>query len=197
MKKYFPVLQYVNVPNMITTTGLLFGIVACYYLAEGNLQAALVCLFLSTFMDLIDGFFAGKLKQRTRFGQYMDSLVDFFICCITPVWMVYAFVGNHFFLIVGLAFYCICGLWRLAYYNIIEADKYFTGLPVPGAMMSVTIAIWGVHIYGLPVWVAAATFFIIGLLMISGINLRKYGLWQKAVAGIGLVFMVVVVLSDV
>ena len=195
MKKYFPVLQYTNVPNTITTVGLIFGIAACYFLAEGSMQGTLICLFFSALMDLIDGFFADKLKQQTQFGQYVDSLVDFFVCCIIPIGMVYAFIGNYLILFFALAFYCICGLWRLAYFNVMEAKTYFIGLPVPGAMLMVAIAIWSVASYGLPFWIIAAVLFLTGLLMVSFIKLQKYGLWQKTFWVLGLFFLAVIVAS--
>lgn len=195
--RFFPAVRHLNIPNAMTTLGMVFGIFAAYYLTQRDLRMAIIFLFFASFMDLADGYVATKLNKQTEFGQYLDTLVDFFTCCIIPVWMVHDLLGNSPFIVGALIFYCMCGLWRLAYYNIIEADKYFTGLPVPGAMMSVTIAIWCVYIYGLPVWIAAITFFTIGLLMISGISLKKYGIWQKVFAAIGLIFMVVVVLADV
>lgn len=195
MKKFFPVLEYINVPNVITTFGLIFGIAACYYLLSDNLQGALICLSLSLFMDLCDGFFADKLNQQTQFGQYVDSLVDFFICCIIPILLVYTFVGSHLILVVALVFYCTCGLWRLAYYNVRESDGYFIGLPVPGAMLLVTMSIWSVLHYGSPSWFIYIALFLTGLLMVSFIRLQKYGLWQKALWMVGLLFLVIIVIS--
>ena len=195
MKKIFPVLQYMNVPNSITTLGLIFGIAACYFLLQGDLQATLVCLSFSLLMDLCDGFFADKLKQQTQFGKYVDSLVDFFICCIIPIWLVYVFVGSYLILVAALVFYCICGLWRLAYYNVMEADDYFVGLPVPGAMLLVSMAIWSVVYYGSPSWLIYLALFLTGLLMVSFIKLQKYGLWQKALWIVGLLFLAVIIAS--
>lgn len=195
MKKLFPVLEFMNVPNSITTLGLIFGIAACYFLVQGNLQATLVCLSLSMFMDLCDGFFADKLKQQTEFGQYVDSLVDFFICCIIPIMLVYTFVGSYLILIISLGFYCICGLWRLAYYGVRESDGYFVGLPVPGAMLLVSMAIWSVVYYESPSWLIYTALFLTGLLMVSFIKLQKYGLWQKALWIVGLLFLIVIIAS--
>jgi len=190
--KLFPALGNFNVPNVITTMGLIFGIVACYYLVEQNFRAAMVCLFCAGVCDLVDGFFAAKLNQQSRFGQAIDSLVDFFICVIMPVWIVHAFMGDNIFVRIGLVFYCVCGLWRLAYYNVNEADKSFTGLPVPGAMMLVTMATWAIVYVGFPQWVLAVTFFVVGLLMISCIQLKKYGKWQVIMGCIGLAFFIMV-----
>ena len=199
MKKIFPVLTYVNIPNVLTTLGLVCGMVACYFLVQGNLQAAIVALFFAGVMDLFDGYLASLLNQQTKFGQHVDGLVDFFTCCIMPLWMVFLFLGSYPLVLAGMAFYTICGLWRLAYYNVLATEKppqegarkYFTGLPVPGAMMAVTISFWIIITYELPALIMAAVFLAIGLLMISGIQLPKYGLWQKVLWGAGLVFMVV------
>jgi CDP-diacylglycerol--serine O-phosphatidyltransferase len=201
--KYFPALQHLNIPNAITTFGLVLGIFACYFLTQQRLREAVVFLFLAGVMDAVDGFVAAKLKQQTVFGQYVDTLVDFFVCGIVPVWLVFdllvsdVFFDNTFnnvLIICALVFYCTCALWRLAYYNIIEADKFFTGLPVPGSMMIVTMSVWGVVTFALPMWISAAVFFIIGLLMISGITLKKYGLWQKAMSALAIVFVIFVLI---
>jgi CDP-diacylglycerol--serine O-phosphatidyltransferase len=200
--KLFPALKHLNIPNAITTLGMVFGIFACYFLTQKNLRMAIVFLFLAGTMDFIDGFVAAKLKQQTVFGQYVDTLVDFFTCGILPVWLVFDLLvvgkifdsGANVLIVCAMIFYSVCALWRLAYYNIIEADKFFTGLPVPGSMMVVTMAVWSVVTFGISIIVAAVTFFIIGLLMISGIQLPKYGLWQKVMGAMSLVFLVFVFL---
>ncbi|MCL2404318.1 MAG: CDP-alcohol phosphatidyltransferase family protein [Defluviitaleaceae bacterium] len=193
--KYFPALSYFNVPNVITTTGLILGIAACYYLVAQNFRAAVVCLFFAAICDLVDGYFANKLNQQSRFGQAIDSLVDFFTCVIMPVWIVHGFMGDNWPLRIGLVFYCMCGLWRLAYYNINEADKSFTGLPVPSAMMLVTMATWAIVYMNFPEWALTITFFVTGLLMLSYFKLRKYGKWQVIMAGIGLAFFIMVLIT--
>jgi len=192
--KLFPALANFNLPNVITTIGMVFGIAAVYYLVSQNFRAAMVCLFCAGVCDLVDGWFAAKLKQTSRFGQAIDSLVDFFICVIMPVWIVHAFMGDNWPMTIGLVFYCICGLWRLAYYNVNEADKSFTGLPVPGAMMLVVMATWMILYSTFPEWALTVTFFITGLLMMSRIQLAKYGKWQIVMGLVGLAFFIMVLI---
>jgi len=197
MKRYFPVLEYVNLPNIITTLGLLFGIAACYFLTEGNLRYALICLFFSMSADVIDGIAASKLNRQTLFGRYLDTLVDTFICCIIPVFVAFTFLEKNIPLAIVLAFYCVCGLWRLARFNVIAAEKrpYFTGLPVPGAAMFVLLSVWSVVYYNLPAWLCGAVFFLSGLLMVSSVKMKKYGVAQKASWVIGVAFLVVIAMS--
>jgi CDP-diacylglycerol--serine O-phosphatidyltransferase len=196
MKKQFPVLQYANVPNLITTLGLCFGIAACYYLFQGRLRATIICLLLSTLIDFIDGFVAIKLNQQTRFGQYLDALVDFFVCCAIPAFMLNILTGNAVLMLAASAFYCACGLWRLAYYISVTAEDkhpYFTGLPVPGAMLLVVAPIWLATYHSVPVWVCIACFFATGVLMISSIRLKKYGICQKLLCVLWLLFLAAII----
>jgi len=195
MKNHFPVLQYVNPPNLVTTLGMAFGVAACYYLVIGSLRGTIVCLFLAMFMDVLDGFIAGKLNCKSAFGQQMDSIVDFFVCCAMPVWMVFSFVGIDVLLVVSLVFYAACGLWRLAHFNVTAHERrpYFTGLPVPGALVIACLVIWLTVYCALPVWPLAAALTLTGVLMVSSFKIKKYGPLQKAVWVAGAVFVVVVI----
>jgi len=190
--KFFPALGNFNVPNIITTMGLVLAIAAAYYLVAENFRAAVVCLFFAGVCDLVDGWFATKLNQQSRFGQALDSLVDFFTCVIMPVWIVHAFVGDNWPVRIALVFYCIAGLWRLAYYNVNEADKSFTGLPVPSAMMAVVMATWAIVYMGFPQWTLTVTFFVTGFLMLAYFRLKKYGKWQFVLGFVGLAFFIMV-----
>ena len=195
MKKFFPVLQHVNPPNLITTLGLFFGVAGCYYLINGNLRGTIICLFFAMFMDVLDGFLASKLNCKSTMGQQMDSLVDFFICCVMPVWMVFTFVGTSAYLIGAVAFYSACGLWRLAYFNLSahESRPNFSGLPVPGAVVIACLVLWLNAYYGLPSWVLAAALLLAGVLMISRFKIKKYGPLQKAAWVAGVIFLVLLV----
>jgi CDP-diacylglycerol--serine O-phosphatidyltransferase len=201
MSKLFPVLKHFNLPNLITTGGLIFGIIACYFLTLGDLTMAIFFLFFAGVMDLVDGWVAAKLNQLSEFGQYLDTMVDFFTCVIIPVWMVFDLIvqgdiRGNILIVVALCFYCMCGLWRLSYYNLTRNKGSFTGLPVPGAMMCVTIVIWFVTRDVLPVFAMSITFALLGTLMVSSINLRKYGPWQIIMGLVGLAFMLWFIITD-
>jgi CDP-diacylglycerol--serine O-phosphatidyltransferase len=196
MQKYFPVMQYINVPNFITTLGMAFGIGACHFVLLGDLKATLVCMFFAAIMDLLDGYFAGKLNQGTRFGQYVDSLTDFFICCALPALIALRFVGTHPIIFVAIIFYCACGLWRLAHFDVLLAENrdYFTGFPVPSGMGVNVFVIWFYDQGLMPQWACVVAFFVMGFLMISWIKLEKYGWWQKILALCGVIFIIAVVI---
>jgi len=198
MKKVFPILEHLNIPNSITTLGLGFGLLACYYIFDGRLWEVLVCLFFASMMDVLDGYFAVKLKQQTLFGKYADSLSDFFICCIIPALMAFTFLPERdIFLVFCVGAYCVCGMWRLAHYNltITEKQTHYSGVPVPAAMFLTAATIWCAYRYELPSWFCAAVFLLAALLMISPLKLKKYGLGQIMVWVAGVGFFLWIILS--
>jgi len=199
LKKFFPPVAHINAPSALTTLGLIMGAVTAYFLVHGQLRWAILCLFFCGVLDLADGFVASRLNKITPYGRQVDSLVDFFTCCIMPIIVVYQFFYTHWYVLVPMGFYAVCGLWRLAYFNIQPQStdpherKYFTGLPVPGAMMVVTMVFWTVLRFDLPAAVMAGTFVFLGFLMISFVKLRKYGLWQQIMWGVGVAFVLYVI----
>ena len=195
MKKIFPPFEYLNVPNSITTLGLVFAIAACYFITKQAFVTMTICLFLSAVMDLIDGWFATKLNQHTILGKHIDTLVDYFTCVIMPVFILLSFFESPSpIVLAGLVLYCICGTWRLSFYNISGKSEYFSGIPVPASMMGIVITFWGIIVHGLPEWVIVIAFLIIGPLMISGIRLKKYGIWHKGTAIFGVAVFVLIIL---
>ena len=195
--RMFPILVHFNAANMVTTMGLVFGIFACYFLTQQDLRMAVICLFVAGVMDLLDGFVATKLNQQTEFGKHVDTLVDFFCCIIIPIWMVFDLLPHGVHTVAPLIFYCICGLWRLANYNITEPGKTFTGVPVPTGVFIVVVAIWCVVMYNVHVALASIAFVCAGGLMISGIKLPKYGVWQFVIGFSGLGFLVAVIFHGI
>ena len=198
--RMFPALKHLNIPNAITTFGMICGIIACFFIVRQDFRMTALFLTLAGLMDFVDGFVAQKLNQQTTFGQYVDTLVDFFTCGIIPAFLVLGMVVSdavplhqNAIIIAAMLFYTSCALWRLAYYNIVEADKFFVGLPVPGSMMMVTMSVWMVLTFdAVPIYFSAAVFFVIGTLMVSGIKLPKYGLWQKIMSAMCAVFLILV-----
>jgi CDP-diacylglycerol--serine O-phosphatidyltransferase len=200
--RLFPVMEHINFPGLLTTLGLLMGAATAYLLIhQDDLRWAVLALFFCGILDLADGLAASRLNIITNFGKQLDSLVDFFTCCIMPIIIVYLFFYESYFVIGAMAFYAICGLWRLAFYNItpqsVEKDgkKYFTGLPVPGAMMVITMIFWFTLRFEWPAWVLGITFLFIGCMMISFVKLRKYGPWQWILWAVGCGFIVYVMVG--
>jgi phosphatidylglycerophosphate synthase len=64
-------------PNVLTICGLLVSLVAFYFVAvRCQLLIAGLLLLLSGFFDLLDGAVARNTDMVTRFGGFLDSVLD-------------------------------------------------------------------------------------------------------------------------
>jgi CDP-diacylglycerol--glycerol-3-phosphate 3-phosphatidyltransferase len=70
-------LQRLNIsPNAITIIGMGFSIPASIALASGRWTAAILLILVSGLFDGIDGLLARQSNRVTRFGAFLDSVLD-------------------------------------------------------------------------------------------------------------------------
>jgi phosphatidylglycerophosphate synthase len=66
-------------PNVITSVGLVFGLISIYLLIKGNWLGSITFLWLYYFSDCLDGHYARKYDGVTVFGDYYDHFRDWTI----------------------------------------------------------------------------------------------------------------------
>lgn len=127
-----------NKSVILTYIGLIFSIFGIFMCItkENSINIAMCCLIISGICDLFDGFIARKCKrteEEKMFGIQLDSLVDVVNFIAFPI-VIFINISSYYnlpaFIIFG-----ICGIARLAYFNIKVEDsgqpvKYYIGLPV-------------------------------------------------------------------
>ena len=205
---YTVILTYVSL--LISTIGI--------FLAPRYPFLALLCLLLSGVCDMFDGMIARTRKTSTdeekRFGIQLDSLCDIVCFGVLP-----ATIGAcHFPLnrtltaqstvvAVLAAFYVLCGLIRLAYFNVTEETRqstetgrrtHYLGVPITTAAMVFPLAFVvsrymlyaGGIIMKLATWVYPAFLFITAVAFITPVKVRKPH-------GAGLVIMGVIGLCEI
>ena len=127
-----------NKSVILTYIGLIFsmfGIFICIT-KENSINIAMCCLIISGICDLFDGFIARKCKrteEEKMFGIQLDSLVDVVNFIAFPI-VIFININSYYNLLAFIIF-GICGIARLADFNIkVENSgqpiKYYTGLPV-------------------------------------------------------------------
>lgn len=72
-------------PNMVTVTGLLLVIAASVLFAQGAYASGLLCGWIMTLLDTVDGKLARVTVQSSRFGHWLDHGMDI---VHPPVWYV-------------------------------------------------------------------------------------------------------------
>ena len=73
-------------PNMVTTTGLVLVLAACYLFLHGYYTAGLAAGWLMTFLDTVDGKLARVTVQSSKFGHLYDHAIDLFH---PPFWYIF------------------------------------------------------------------------------------------------------------
>ena len=63
-------------PNAVTIAGLIGNLIAGYLIAVGRLQLGGLCALLMGPVDAVDGALARLSEGESRFGAFLDSVVD-------------------------------------------------------------------------------------------------------------------------
>jgi len=121
--------------------------------------------------DYLDGKAARLLKKQNEFGKQLDSLCDAISFGAAPAVLGYNYGLNSWYAIVILVFYLLCGILRLARYNITSLD-HFEGLPITtGGFIIVVLSLFvPFNVYTSQI---LAAYIIASLLMISSIPVKK------------------------
>jgi len=74
---FIRILNKINVsPNLLTISGLIFIIVGSVFIVFENYLLAALFLFIGNICDALDGTLARKYKKTSKFGAFLDSVVD-------------------------------------------------------------------------------------------------------------------------
>jgi len=120
--------------------------------AHTNLWYALAFMPFGLFFDFMDGKVARWRKKSSLMGQELDSLADLVSFGLSPAAAAFAIglrtPADHLF----LTFFVLCGLTRLARFNITVANvpkdatgksQYFEGTPIPTSLsIAALMAYW-------------------------------------------------------
>ena len=153
-------------------------------LKTGNFDYSFVGMIIAAVCDMFDGKVARHIKNRTEeeknFGVEIDSLADIVCFIAIPAFTIFLYGLNEWHQIIFLALYVVCGVIRLAYFNVAMSDKdkaikSYQGLPVPVSVLIFGL-VWllskGINFN--PNLVYTILVPIVGLLHISKIKIKKF-----------------------
>lgn len=135
---------FYNYSVIVTYIGVALSVVGMSLASTGNFKYAILCLALAGACDTFDGKIARAMKNRTRemeiFGVQIDSLCDMVCFGVTPVVISYQMGLNSVWGIAIEILFVLCGVIRLAYFNVLEELKHtdpeaeqkkgYRGLPI-------------------------------------------------------------------
>lgn len=195
---------YYNYTVIATYCSLICAILGTAFAVNGWMFASFVCLIICGGLDMVDGAIASTKKDRTpdekSFGIQIDSLSDLVAFGVLPAVICFVFAReiNSILAAVIAALYVLCGLIRLAYYNVSEQNRqgkesgkrvYYLGLPITmSALFFPLFYCFGTFVEGSMKYVALVFMVVIGTLFITPFKLKKAN-------GPKMIFMVTVTLG--
>ncbi len=89
-------------PNALTFIGLGINIVAAWQFARGHFLAAGLIVFGAGVFDLVDGPVARQTNRVTRFGGFLDSVVDRYsdLALFMGLLVYYASINRFFYIVL-------------------------------------------------------------------------------------------------
>lgn len=168
------------VPNMITSGSVLCGMFSLILTYQRQFVPSALILIMAVFFDYMDGKVARSLGGSSAFGEELDSLADALSFGAAPAFLIYArYIGleGGIYGAIASAFFALCGVLRLARFNVMHVVGPFQGLPIPAAGMALASIVIG----GVPLTPRLAVVAMIGLgaLMISTIPYGNLKLLRK------------------
>ena len=76
-----------NLPNYITSIRLILTIPLIIFLETNNTLFVLIIILFGGFTDYLDGYFARKLKLKTKIGAILDPLADKIFVILPLIWL--------------------------------------------------------------------------------------------------------------
>lgn len=140
MIKFIGVYDYTVILTYLSLFSAVFGMICA---VDGDFNTSIACLLIAGICDAFDGTVARTKKDRTEdekaFGIQLDSLCDVISFGVFPACLCHSMgVKGKIGMLIGF-FYCLCAVIRLAFFNVLEANrqktedgcnKTYRGLPV-------------------------------------------------------------------
>ena len=110
-------------------------------------QSGFLLLFVALGCDIMDGYWSRKSRRQSILGADLDSLADIVSFGVAPAVLGFTLGLRGAWDIVILAYFVVCGISRLARFNVTAAAlsnesgkvKYFEGTPIPTSLLLVVV----------------------------------------------------------
>lgn len=159
-KKHLSMLRSYTVADIFTlgngTCGTISIFLCLDYIAEGRNQffwIAFLLLFAALGCDVLDGYWSRRSGRHSVLGADLDSLADVVSFGVAPAVLGFTLGLRGGWDVVILAYFVVCGISRLARFNVTAAAltgesgkvKYFEGTPIPTSIL--LVGLLGVAFY--------------------------------------------------
>src|ERR1035437_7410399 len=180
--KHFSMMRNFHLADLLTIANGCCGIGAVFqamrFLQEHqrvHIYVATALIPLAIVLDVLDGRVARWRQRQSAMGREMDSLADLISFGVAPAAIAYAAGLSTIVDQAMLMFFAVCGLSRLARYNITTEElagdsgkvAYYEGTPIPTSMIPLAILVAAFHWNHLqPMTILGLRFHLVGVLFV-------------------------------
>ena len=207
---------FYNYTVILTFLSLVSSVFGMAQAVDGHFKTAIFCLAFSGLCDAFDGKVARTKKNRTDderlFGIQLDSLCDVVAFGACPAVICYLLGVKNSFGFIAIAYYCICAVIRLAFYNVLEtnsaanenppAEKVFHGLPVTSISIIFPLVFLVSVAFDFPEkimpYILIGMLFIVGTLFVLDFKVKKpkFSTLLVMIAIVAFALVIIVVFSN-
>jgi len=124
--------------DFVTMLGTCFAVTGIIFAYNLKTTFAVFCLIFAAICDAFDGVVARRfksLKEQEIYGVELDSLSDAISFGVLPMMIVLNIATHNLLTYIISIFFVLCGVIRLAYFNMLtttkkSTGKEFIGLPI-------------------------------------------------------------------
>ncbi|MBD3228843.1 MAG: hypothetical protein GF329_11710 [Candidatus Lokiarchaeota archaeon] len=140
------IIKLIRVKDIVTLLGSFFAILSILSTLTGiflnnDYYYSLACMFIffAICTDTIDGYIARKFNEGgNELGIQIDSLSDCIAFVVAPAILMYAAYGGGL-LFIPAGIFTMCGVLRLAWFNIEDTTEGYIGIVTPITASTVII----------------------------------------------------------
>jgi CDP-diacylglycerol--serine O-phosphatidyltransferase len=190
LQTHFSMIRRFGLADLFTLANGACGLIAIFEAMKyrdsadtDHILIAAAMVPLAFVFDVLDGRIARLRNTASALGRELDSLADIISFGVAPAAIAFAVGLDGLLDQVLLIFFALCGLSRLARYNVTaeslstEAGKvrYFEGTPIPTSVVPLALLmamfhagdLYALSVFGQVLHLPALVFFASGCLMIS------------------------------
>lgn len=191
MKKFIGVYRKCDWVTMTGTSFAILGIICAFNVRT---TYAIFCLILAAICDAFDGVVARRfrsLKEQEIYGIELDSLSDAISFGVLPMMITLNIAHSNIPTYIICIFFCVCGVIRLAYFNMLTTTKKkvkneFIGIPITASAIVIPLVYFITFLiskkYNYIIF--PIVLLIMGILYITPIRLKKPTSREKAILSI-------------
>ena len=180
---------FYNYTVYLTYAGLISSFLGIFFAFGGKIGSAVICLLVSGMCDMFDGKIARTKKDRTEqeksFGIQIDSLCDVICFGVFPAVLGIAVGTVHVWQLAVAALFCVCGVIRLAYFNVLAEERQsssgekcagYIGIPITTSALTVPLLMCFRNLLGERLALAYSLLLLVmGICYIAPLHVKKPG----------------------